>query len=89
MSESEMTDADVNALLERFDQTEPRLQRRIIAAFVCDAATLRDENESLRKSCEDLLALVADAIAHGMPVTAHVAAVRNAACAALNKADGK
>lgn len=30
----ELTDAEVDYLLERFDQTEPSLQRRIVAGFV-------------------------------------------------------
>ena len=30
----DLTDAEIDCLLERFDQTEPKLQRRIIAKFV-------------------------------------------------------
>lgn len=29
----EFTDADVDQLLERFDQTDPKLQRRIVVRF--------------------------------------------------------
>lgn len=32
-----MTDAEINVLLDRFDQTEPALQRRIIAQFVVNS----------------------------------------------------
>lgn len=35
---TELTDAEVDTLLETFDQTEPKLQRRIIATFVQRAA---------------------------------------------------
>lgn len=34
----ELDEKDIDMLLERFDQTEPRLQRRIIAQFVINAA---------------------------------------------------
>lgn len=34
MTDTELTDAEVDYLLERFDQTDPALQRRVIAAFV-------------------------------------------------------
>jgi hypothetical protein len=34
MNRPELTDAEIDVLLERFDQTEPKLQRRIIARFV-------------------------------------------------------
>lgn len=36
---AELTDEEVDQLLERFDQTEPKLQRQIIAMF-CAKATL-------------------------------------------------
>jgi len=34
----ELTDAEIDDILERFDQTEPALQRRIVARFVNDRA---------------------------------------------------
>lgn len=37
----EMTDDEVDVLLERFDQTDPKLQRRIIASFVSECETQR------------------------------------------------
>jgi hypothetical protein len=43
----------------------------------------------LLAACDGLLKLVANAIVHGMPVTKVVADIRNAACAAMNKAEGK
>lgn len=45
MNESEMTDAEIDVLLERFDQTEPKLQRRIIARFVCEVEKLKKFKE--------------------------------------------
>jgi len=39
MNADQMTDAEIDTLLARFDETEPSLQRRIIAQFVLDAAT--------------------------------------------------
>lgn len=41
--------------------------------------------EGLREACRDLLAIVADAIIHGMPITPAVADARNRAVAALAK----
>jgi hypothetical protein len=41
MNEADMTDADINELLERFDQTDPKIQRRIFARFVCENAKLQ------------------------------------------------
>lgn len=40
--DSELTDAEIDTLLERFDQTEPQLQRRIVASLISEIA-LRDE----------------------------------------------
>lgn len=36
----ELTDAEIDDILERFDQTEPKLQRRIIARFIEDRELL-------------------------------------------------
>lgn len=41
--------------------------------------------DGLRQACRDLLAIVADAIIHGMPITPAVADARNRAVAALAK----
>lgn len=38
----ELTDAQIDALLERFDQTDPALQRRIVARLVHDRTVLAD-----------------------------------------------
>lgn len=48
----ELTDEQVDAVLDRFDQTEPGLQRRIIAQFVAKAAAY----EELRVAFETLKA---------------------------------
>jgi hypothetical protein len=53
---SELTDAEVDMLLERFDKTDPKLQRRIVADFVGKTIVITDENERLRKANADLLA---------------------------------
>lgn len=44
----ELTDAEIDVLLERFDQTDPKLQRRIVARLVADAARLREALEFVR-----------------------------------------
>lgn len=49
---SELSDSEVDILLERFDQTEPALQRRIVAAFIQKAMLAEAENARLRKSIE-------------------------------------
>ncbi len=41
------TDAEVDMLLERFDQTEPALQRRIVAQFVADRERLLQAQTAL------------------------------------------
>lgn len=51
MKADDLTDSEVDELLERFDQTEPRLQRRIIAQLVID-------RERLRSALERLMAVV-------------------------------
>jgi hypothetical protein len=42
-----MTDQEIAQLLERFDQTEPALQRRIVARFVRDRQLLLDACEAV------------------------------------------
>ena len=39
---NQLSDEQIDQLLERFDQTEPGLQRRIIAKFVAKAVNLTD-----------------------------------------------
>lgn len=41
----ELSDAEVNELLERFDQTEARLQRRVVVQFMADSANFRARAE--------------------------------------------
>lgn len=48
-------------------------------------ATIRDHLDLL----ERVLAIIADAICHGMPITKEVAEVRNRICAELRAADTK
>ena len=48
----ELTDAEIDELLERFDQTEPKLQRRIIAKFVTDRTILLDALKALLAECD-------------------------------------
>lgn len=52
-------------------------------------ADLISASPQLYDACTDLLAIVADAIMHGMPVTKKVAKARNDAASALAKADGQ
>lgn len=44
-----MNGAEIDKLLERFDQTEPMLQRRIVAQFVSDRAALVTALDKLTK----------------------------------------
>lgn len=44
-SAEDMTKVEIDELLERYDQTEPDLQRRIIAQFVIDAIKYKDALE--------------------------------------------
>lgn len=70
-----MTDADVDFILERFDQTEPALQRRIVAGMMAELADTQDERDRLRAALRSLL----DACRAGAP-SDHA---RNAAALAL------
>ncbi len=54
----ELTDAEIDELLERFDLTEPRLQRRIIADFVAKAAV----SDDLRRQCDELRRMLQKAL---------------------------
>lgn len=55
----EMTDAEVNVILQRYNQTEPALQRRIVAQAFMLVAKLRKSHAALRESHEHrTLALV-------------------------------
>lgn len=40
-TQADMTDAEIDVLLERYDQTDPKLQRRIVAHFVCENVKLK------------------------------------------------
>jgi hypothetical protein len=53
---NELTDEQIDELLERFDQTDPALQRRIIARLVADRTVLLD-------ACEAVLAANAEYMA--------------------------
>lgn len=48
-SEGRLTQSDVDAILERFDQTEPALQRQIVAELVRQLAAVRRERDERRK----------------------------------------
>jgi hypothetical protein len=45
---NDLSDAEVDIILERFDQTDPKLQRRIIAQLVIQAKQLKDEIKRLK-----------------------------------------
>jgi len=44
----DLTDEQVDMLLVRYDQTEPRLQRRIVAGLILKCAELEDAIDILR-----------------------------------------
>ncbi len=46
----ELTDAEIDHLLERFDQTDPKLQRRIIASFVVKASAAAELQAALNNA---------------------------------------
>jgi hypothetical protein len=54
----ELTDEQVDFLLERFDQTEWQLQRRIIASFVVQIATLKSRIAELETDVADYKRIV-------------------------------
>lgn len=64
-----MTEEEVNRLLERFDQTEPALQRRIVAKLLKDNAALRMVHQEARE-------LVGEADATGSIPQANIDALR-------------
>lgn len=43
---SDLTDDEVDVLLERFDQTDPALQRRVVAALVIKATLVKELTEA-------------------------------------------
>jgi len=47
-------DADVDLLLERFDQTAPELQRKIVVAFVVKAHAAEAERDALKEQVIEL-----------------------------------
>jgi hypothetical protein len=49
-----LAEADIDALLERYDQTEPRLQRRITVEFMLRLEKSREETGRLRAGLEML-----------------------------------
>ncbi len=57
-----LTNAEIDKLLERFDQTAPRLQRRIIAEFAARAA-LADDLQRQRDALRAALESAADQLA--------------------------
>lgn len=62
MAKIELTDAEVDVLLERFDQTEPKLQRRIIATFVAKAIEAEGLLERERMETVSLIRNIASRI---------------------------
>jgi hypothetical protein len=55
-----MSDAEVDFVLERFDQTEPALQRRIVAQLVNDLAAVKQEHASHAAMAAEIGRLRAD-----------------------------
>lgn len=53
----ELTDAEVDQLLERFDQTDPALQRRIVATFVARVCEAEEGLNELARMVRDCRAL--------------------------------
>lgn len=66
-AEADFSKEEVDFLLERFDQTEPALQRQIIARFVLTAATERDRAEAAERRADALAKRLAT-IAKLLPV---------------------
>lgn len=54
----DMTDAEIDKLLDRFDQTEPGLQRRIIAQFVINSLVSQQEAELSQEAFHQLMGAV-------------------------------
>ncbi len=59
-----MTKQDIDFILERFDKTEPEMQRAIVAGLVerlaiaaADAAALREDKERLLEALKDITLL--------------------------------
>lgn len=51
-----MRDAEVDFVLERFDQTEPTLQRKIVAGLIERTMKTQEQRDLLLAACEGLLA---------------------------------
>jgi hypothetical protein len=49
-----LTQAEMDYLLERFDQAEPDVQRRLVATLVAKAKNLEDENADLKAQVESM-----------------------------------
>jgi prepilin-type N-terminal cleavage/methylation domain-containing protein/prepilin-type processing-associated H-X9-DG protein len=47
-STAELTDAEIDEILVRYDQTEPKLQRRIIAGIIVTLCGVKAENDALK-----------------------------------------
>lgn len=54
-SVDQLTDAEVDKLLERFDQTEPHLQRRIIVGLTLRAMQADDRVAAIRQKLEAIV----------------------------------
>lgn len=50
----ELTDAEIDVILEKFDKTEPALQRRIIAEAFVELEDDRETNAKLIAACRAL-----------------------------------
>ncbi len=49
MKAEDMTDAEIDFLLERFDQTDQKLQRRAVVQFMLNAEMAKAERDKLQK----------------------------------------
>lgn len=48
MKAEELTDAEIDMLLERFDRTDPKIQRRAVVQFMLNAEQMRAERDKLQ-----------------------------------------
>lgn len=53
----DLTDQEVDRLLERFDQTEPALQRRIVAQLIAEHAVMSGALQTQNQAIKDLALL--------------------------------
>lgn len=51
-----MTDEEIDELLERFDQTEPAFQRKIVAMFMSNAVYFQMVATELLFACKEVIA---------------------------------